>query len=185
MFSKFSFDELNGKSKSFCDFSIENLEKLQIVIATLYSEHDSLEKIAVYQYFDENQNFLRFEIFCDDKKIETNIFIKALFKNYINLFEEKYNEIFKNMADLQREFKLLESNFQKLMKNKQTGSDFFSKTNYELMKEIDISNEKIQKYLNFDCKFKRVPLNKISKTMDFETIRNIIKKQILEIMGKT
>jgi len=179
MYSNFSFEKLFEDCKSFCKHAIETLDKIKHIITSLNNEHNTINKIKVAAFFEKTLELTNFVEFCKGKLIEPEIFLKAMIRKYLILFEEKYNEIFKLMGDLQRELKLLEANYQNILKLLEKGQNASSKTLYEQMSEVNISSKKIVKNVSYEFKLKKIP---IDKALDFQIIQIIIKDHILEIM---
>ena len=178
MYSSFSFQNLLNTCKTFCEHSTETLHRLSKVISRLDTQHNVLNKMSMVDFFDTTEDLNNFEEFCKGKEIQPDVFVKALVKKYMILFEEKYNEIYKAMGDLQREFKLLEANHQKILKLLEKGQNIFAKEIYERMSEINISSKKIVRNSNMEFKLKKTP---IDKSLDFDIIETIIKDHIVEI----
>lgn len=180
MFEKFNFQKNLDESNSFFEKSLHLTEKLKAIIASLESETFEV-KLENHNIFFQNENqFYAYEQFCIDKNIDKQGFIKAIYTKNILLFKQKYNEILTKMMNLEKEMKILESYYNKILKlisSHEISKN--SKSLYESIQEVDISEKKIKNLNSTIFVLKNEPIDQF---LIPERIRDIIKEEIYEII---
>ena len=179
---KFSFENIVENCRLFFDKSLEIIKKLQIFIHDLEVESASLDEIKVKKYLDGVKT-VKLEINLKGK-IKFDCFIKEILKKYTIIFQEKCNEIFKNLVDVQKEIRLMEYYNQTLHEIRESENKINNnKKLYEIMKEIEKLAENIVKIISYEPKLKNLSLEKICNCnkLDFSKFQPILKELLLEL----